>query len=95
MSSSFIDIWTCAPVLQKCGYRYELRIVYAKPNSSFPRYKKDVDVEAAVSVDLGINTDAVCSVMRKDGTVTGQTFINSLVEKDRMLSDILSMQKIY
>ena len=61
------DWKACAPVLQKCGHRYELRIAYEKPSSSFPRYKKDVDIEPAVAVDLGINTDAVCSVMHKSG----------------------------
>ena len=87
------DWKACAPVLQKCGHRYELRIAYEKPSSSFPRYKKDVDVEAAVSVDLGINTDAVCSVVHKDGTVTGQTFINSPVEKDRMYGLLNAIRK--
>ncbi len=61
------DWKACAPVLQKCGHRYELRIAYEKPSASFPRYKKDVDIEPAVAVDLGINTDAVCSVMHKSG----------------------------
>ncbi|WP_244095164.1 IS200/IS605 family accessory protein TnpB-related protein, partial [Blautia wexlerae] len=36
------------------------------------------------SVDLGINTDAVCTIMRADGTVLGRKFINHPSEKDRM-----------
>ena len=36
------------------------------------------------AVDLGINTDAACSIMRPDGTVIGRKFINAPVEKDRM-----------
>ena len=36
------------------------------------------------SVDLGINTDAVCTIMRADGTVLGRKFIDFPSEKDRM-----------
>ena len=37
-----------------------------------------------LAVDLGINTDAVCSVMKADGTVTARKFINFPVEKDHL-----------
>ena len=73
-----------APVLVKRNHRYELRISYEMANSKFPKFKKDKEVETVIGVDLGINTDAVCSVVHKDGTVTGQRFINHPVEKDRM-----------
>ena len=53
-------------------------------SSKFPKFKKDKEVETVIGVDLGINTDAACSVVHKDGTVTGQRFINHPVEKDRM-----------
>ena len=35
-------------------------------------------------MDLGINTDAVCTIMRADGTVLGRKFINFPSEKDQM-----------
>ena len=35
-------------------------------------------------MDLEINTDAVCTVMRSDGTVLGRKFINFPSDKDRM-----------
>ena len=35
-------------------------------------------------MDLGINTDAVCTIMRADGTVLGRRFIDHPSEKDRM-----------
>ena len=73
-----------APVLVKRNHRYELCISYEMANSKFPKFKKDKEVETVIGVDLGINTDAVCSVVHKDGTVTGQCFINHPVEKDRM-----------
>lgn len=73
-----------APVLVKRNHRYELRITYTKAGRDFPKFVKDKDVTTALGVDLGVNTDAVCSVVHKDGTVTGQRFIDHPVEKDRM-----------
>ena len=35
-------------------------------------------------MDLGINTDAVCTIMRPDGTILGRKFINFPSDKDRM-----------
>ncbi|WP_195657051.1 hypothetical protein [Blautia massiliensis (ex Durand et al. 2017)] len=82
---SHMKAWKAsAPVLVKRNHRYELRISYEMAGSKFPKFKKDKDVETVLGVDLGINTDAVCSVVHKDGTVTGQRFINHPVEKDRM-----------
>ena len=36
------------------------------------------------AVDLGINTDAVCSIMTADGTVVARKFINFPTEKDHL-----------
>ena len=74
---SHMKAWKAsAPVLVKRNHRYELRISYDMANSKLPKFKKDKEVETVIGVDLGINTDAVCSVVHKDGTVTGQRFIN-------------------
>jgi len=62
-------------------------------NSKFPKFKKDKEVETVIGVDLGINTDAVCSVVHKDGTVTGQRFINHPVEKDCMYGLLNTIKK--
>ena len=43
-----------------------------------------LDTRTILAVDLGINTDAVCSVMGADGTILGRRFINFPREKDRM-----------
>ena len=82
-----------APTLAKRGHRYELRFAYTTKASCFPCFKKDVDVQTALGVDLGINTDATCSVVRKDGTVAGQRFINSPVEKDRLYGLLNAIKK--
>ena len=36
------------------------------------------------SVDLGINTDAVCTIMQADGTVLGRKFVDFPSDKDRL-----------
>ena len=82
-----------APVLVKRNHRYELRISYEMAGSKFPKFKKDKETETVIGVDLGINTDAVCSIIQKDGTVTGQRFINHPVEKDRMYGLLNTIKK--
>ena len=37
------------------------------------------------AVDLGINTDAVCSIMKADGTILARKFIDFTSDKDRMI----------
>ena len=80
-----------APVLRKANHRYLLQFTFDTPHSE-KRYVKDIHVQKAIGVDLGINTDAVCSAILRDGTVTGTCFINSPVEKDR-LSHLLNQTK--
>ena len=82
-----------APVLRKLNHGYELRFAYI-PEKSFKRFVKDEDVASVVGVDLGITTDAVCVSMKRSGTVTGQKFINSPVEKDRMYTLLGKIRKV-
>ena len=46
--------------------------------------KTPVTEQVICSVDLGVNTDAVCTIMQSDGTVLGRKFISFPSEKDRM-----------
>lgn len=69
------------PSLIKEGRKYYLQ---------FP-YKKDVKLntetleeQTIISVDLGVNTSAVCSAIRFNGTVVDRVFINQPTEKDRL-----------
>ena len=71
-----------APVLEKHNKRYYLR--FTENVISEKKFVLDVNVKRVVGVDLGLINDAVCSVVEKDGTVTGRTFINSPIEKDRL-----------
>ena len=81
-----------APVLCKLNHGYELRFAYKLPKSQ-QKFCKDIDVHTVVGVDLGINSDAVCSVVNIDGTVTGQKFIDNPVEKDRLYTTLNRIKK--
>ena len=70
-----------APVLEKRHQKYFLRFSYTEEVTLSKTPVKD---QIICSVDLGINTDAVCSIMRSDGTVLDRKFINFPSEKDRM-----------
>ncbi len=70
-----------APTLEKRQRRYFLRFFYTE---EVTLTKTPVEEQIICSVDLGINTDAVCTIMRSDGTVLGRKFINFPSEKDRM-----------
>ena len=70
-----------APTLEKRHHKYFLRFSYTEEKNLS---KTAVKAQTICSVDLGINTDAVCTIMRSDGTVLGRKFIDFLSEKDRM-----------
>ena len=58
-----------APVLEKRHRKYFLRFSYTE---EVPLTKVPVKEQIICSVDLGINTDAACTIMRSDGTVLGR-----------------------
>ena len=70
-----------APTLEKRHHKYFLRFSYTE---DVILTKTPVKEQIICSVDLGINTDAVCTIMRADGTVLGRRFIDHPSEKDRM-----------
>ena len=70
-----------APALEKRHRRYFLRFSYTE---EVTLTQTPVKEQIICSVDLGINTDAVCTIMRSDGTVLGRRFIDHPSEKDRM-----------
>lgn len=69
-----------APTLVKHKRKhYELRFSFKK-NVKFPKTRP----QKILAVDLGINTDASCVIMDKNGTVAARKFINFPAEKDRI-----------
>ena len=70
-----------APTLGKRHHKYFLRFSYTE---EVTLSKTPVKEQVVCSVDLGINTDAVCTIMQADGTILGRRFINFPSDKDRM-----------
>ena len=70
-----------APTLEKRHHKYFLRFSYIE---EVTLTQTPVKGQIICSVDLGINTNAVCTIMRADGTVLGRKFIDFPSEKDRM-----------
>ena len=67
-----------APTLEKRHHKYFLRFSYIE---EVTLTQTPVKGQIICSVDLGINTDAVCTIMRADGTVLGRKFIDFPSEK--------------
>ena len=78
-----------APVLEKCGHRYCLRFTFNE-NVSLTDNN-----ERVCSVDLGVNTDAVCTIIDKGGTVIARRFISSAREKDRLYTILNQIKKAH
>ena len=70
-----------APTLERRYRKYFLRFSYTE---DVILTKVPIREQIICSVDLGINTDAVCTIIQSDGTVLGRKFINFSSEKDRM-----------
>ena len=74
------DVKAKSPVLVKRHKKYFLQFAFEETVSlrDVPARKRRI-----CAVDLGINTDAVCSIMTGDGTVAARKFISFAAEKDR------------
>ena len=79
-----------APTLERRHHKYFLRFSYTE---EVTLTKTPVKNQVVCSVDLGINTDAVCTIIRPDGTVLGRKFINFPSEKDRMYRTLGRIRK--
>jgi IS605 OrfB family transposase len=53
----------------------------------------DIQDQTICAVDLGLNNNATCSIMRSDGTVIGRKFINLSVEKDHLEKAVNRVKK--
>ena len=60
------------------------RIVFPFSFSGLELKSNEVKDQVALSVDLGINNDAVCSLVKGDGTVLGRFFIDMTSNKTNM-----------
>ena len=67
-----------APTLERAGRSYALRFAFEK------KYVLEEETRHICAVDLGMNSDAVLSVMDAEGTVSARKFISCAEEKDRL-----------
>ena len=70
-----------SPVLVKKHRKYYLQFSFEEEVSL---QEKAVSEQTVCAVDLGIHNDAVCSIMRPDGTVAARKFVSHAAEKDRL-----------
>ena len=68
------------PVIKKKGCRFYVAFSYEEETTLLP----EESIDKVCAVDLGLGTDATCSIMDKDGTVYARTFISFSKEHDRL-----------
>ena len=69
-----------APIIQKKGCRFYASFSYEENVQLIP----EESISKICAVDLGLGTDATCSIMDKDGTVYARKFISFSTEHDRL-----------
>ena len=70
-----------SPVLVKRYKKWYLQFAFEE---KVELTDKPAEQRRVCAVDLGLNTDAVCSIMTADGTVAARKFINFPADKDRL-----------
>lgn len=68
------------PIIQKKGRRFYATFSYEEETALVP----EESIVKICAVDLGLNTDATCSIMDKNGTVYARKFISFSKEHDRL-----------
>ena len=68
------------PIIQKKGRRFYATFSYEEEVS----FVEKESISKICAVDLGLNTDATCSIMGQDGTVYARKFISFSKEHDRL-----------
>ena len=68
------------PIIQKKGRRFHATFSYEEETTLIP----EESIVKICAIDLGLNTDATCSIMDKDGTVYARKFISFSKEHDRL-----------
>ena len=68
------------PTIRKKGRRFYAEFSYEE---NVPLINQD-DIKKICAIDLGIGTDATCSIMSEDGTIHARKFIHFSEEHDRL-----------
>lgn len=79
------------PTLEKKNKKWFLRFAFEE---KVKLNKTKLEEQRILAVDLGINTDATCSVMNIEGTILAREFINFASEKDQLYHTLNKIKKI-
>lgn len=79
------------PTLEKKNKKWFLRFAFEE---QVQLNKTPLDEQKILAVDLGINTDATCSVMGIDGAILAREFINFASDKDQLYHTLNKIKKV-
>ena len=79
------------PTLEKKNKKWFLRFAFEE---KVELNKTKLEEQRILAVDLGVNTDATCSVMNIDGTILAREFINFASDKDQLYHTLNKIKKI-
>lgn len=79
------------PTLEKKNKKWFLRFAFEE---QVQLNKTPLDEQKILAVDLGINTDATCSVMNMDGAILAREFINLASDKDQLYHTLNKIKKV-
>lgn len=79
------------PTLEKKNKKWFLRFAFEE---KVELNKIKLEEQRILAVDLGINTDATCSVMSIDGTILAREFIDFASDKDRLYHTLNKIKKV-
>lgn len=80
----------CSPVLVRRGKCWYLNFAFKQ---KVELNETDIQKQKVCAVDLGLNNDAVCSVMDAEGTVIARRFIRQAIEKDHLYTVLNRIRK--
>lgn len=79
------------PTLEKKNKKWFLRFAFEE---KVELNKTKLEEQHILAVDLGINTDATCSVMNVDGAILAREFINFVSDKDQLYHTLNKIKKV-
>ena len=79
------------PTLEKKNKKWFLRFAFEE---QIQLNKTPLEEQKILAVDLGINTDATCSVMNIDGAILAREFINFASDKDQLYHTLNKIKKV-
>ena len=79
------------PTLEKRNKKWFLRFAF---DEQVQLSKTQLEEQRILAVDLGINTDATCSVMNIDGAILARKFVDFASDKDHLYHTLNKIKKI-